>query len=85
MSTSLVKILSYSIFIAERQNNNILATLLKDYARARVSKLKFLFMLMLVASYKENTISVDDDKYYRFLSLYINSNANQICKTLLRS
>jgi hypothetical protein len=85
MSISLVKILSYSIFIAERQNNNILAILLKDYARARLSKFQFLFMLMLVASYKENTISVDDDKYYRVLSLYINSNANQICKTLIRS
>ena len=85
MTISLVKFLSYSIFIAELQHNNILVILLKDYARARTTKLQFLLILMLVGSYRDNPNSINGDKYYRFLSLYIKSNANQICKSLIRS
>jgi len=84
MSISLVKILSYSIFIAEEQNNSILAILLKDYARTRVTKIQFLFILILIVSYREKTISVDN-KFYQIMSLYISSHANNICKTLIRS
>jgi hypothetical protein len=85
MIISLVKFLSYSIFIAEQQNNNILLILLKDYAKSRTTKIQFLLMLILVNSYKENSNLIKDDKYYRFLSLYIKLNANQICKSLIRS
>ena len=85
MIISLVKFLSYSIFIAEQQNNNILLILLKDYAKSRTTKIQFLLMLILVNSYKENSNLIKDDKYYRFLSLYIKLNDNQICKSLIRS
>ena len=83
MSFSLVKILSYSIFIAEEQNNSILAILLKDYARTRVTKMQFLFILILIVSYREKTIS-DDNKFYKIMSLYINLHANNISKMLIR-
>ena len=84
MTISLVKFLSYSIFIAERQHNNILVILLKDYARTRTTKFQFLLILIFVSSYKENSNSIENDKYYKFLFLYIKSNANQICKSLIR-
>ena len=48
MSINLIKILSYSIFIAQNQNNKILTILLKDYVKIRVNKRQFLFILMLV-------------------------------------
>ncbi len=85
MSISLVKILSYSIFIAEQQNNNILVILLKDYARTRITKTQFLFMLMLIISYREKTIDIDDDKIYKIMSLYIRSQSTQICRSLILS
>jgi hypothetical protein len=85
MSLSLVKILSYSIFIAEQQNNNILVILLKDYARTRITKTQFLFMLMLIISYREKTIDIDDDKIYKIMSLYIRSQSTQICRSLILS
>ena len=85
MTISLVKFLSYSIFIAEQQNNNILVILLKDYARAATTKLQFLLILVLVSSYRDNPNSINSDKYYKFIFLYIKSNANQICKSLIRS
>jgi len=85
MSLSLVKILSYSIFIAEQQNNNILVILLKDYARTRITKTQFLFMLMLIISYREKTIDIDDDKIYKIMSIYIRSQSTQICRSLILS
>ncbi len=85
MSISLVKILSYSIFIAEQQNNKILEILLKDYARTKITKPQFLFMLMLIVSYREKTIDVYDDKIYKIMALYINSQSTQICRSLIRS
>ncbi|GAG56368.1 unnamed protein product [marine sediment metagenome] len=84
MSISLIKFLSYSIFIAEQQNNNILVLLLKDYARTRVTKMQFLFILMLIVSYRERALLIDN-KLYKILFLYIDTYADSICRTLILS
>ena len=59
MSISLIKILSCAIFIAERNKNKILTILLKDYAKARMSKSQFIFILLLVVCYRENNIFIN--------------------------
>ena len=82
MSVALIKILSCSIFIAEMQDKKILAILLKDYAKTRVNKSQFLFILMLAICYREyNTFR--NHNFYKILSVYINLHANCICKSLL--
>jgi hypothetical protein len=83
MSASLIKILSYSIFIAERQKKPILVILLKDYAKTKVTKTQFIFILILAICYKENMNS--NNKFYIFLSKYIEIYGNKICKHLLYS
>lgn len=82
MSTFLVKFLSYAIFIAEQQNRKVLVLLLKDYARTKVTKTQFIFILMLLVSYKKNILLVNNE-FYKVLFVYIDTHANNICKTLI--
>ena len=64
------------------QDKKILAILLKDYAKTRVNKSQFLFILMLAICYREcNTFR--NHNFYKILSIYINLHANCICKSLL--
>jgi hypothetical protein len=84
MSISLIKILSYSIFIAEKQKKSILVILLKDYAKTKVNKTQFIFILMLIVCYEENNIFINN-KVYQLLYKYIEIYENQICKQLLYS
>ena len=82
MSISLIKILSCAIFIAERNKNKILTILLKDYAKAKVSKSQFIFILLLVVCYKENNI-FENEIFYKLLSIYIKLYSNNICRSLI--
>ena len=82
MSFSLIKILSCAIFIAERNNNKILTILLRDYAKARMSKSQFMFILLLVVCYRENNIFINDN-FYKLLSIYINIHSSNMCRSLI--
>ena len=84
MSTSLIKILSLAIFIAQQQNKQILTILLKDYAKTRVTHTQFIFILILVMCYKDNNI-FKNDIFYRILDNYINLFGNHLCKFFLYS
>ncbi len=84
MSYSLVRILSYLIFIAEDQDKTILVILLKDYAKENLTKMQFLFMLLLITSYKTETSQINK-KLYKILECYINFQTNNICRTLIRT
>ena len=75
------RILSCSIFIAERHNNKILVILLKDYAKTKVTKSQFMFVLMLVVCYRENNIFINDN-FYKLLSAYITVYSNSMCRSL---
>ena len=82
MSVSLIKILSCSIFIAQKQNNNILTMLLKDYAKTQVNKTQFILILMLTLCYQNNNI-YKDQVFYQILDKYIYIYRNQLCKYFL--
>jgi hypothetical protein len=82
MSFSLVKILSCAIFIAERNNNKILTILLKDYAKTKVTKSQFIFIMMLAICYRENNI-YQNDSFYKLLLVYITLYSSSICRTLI--
>ena len=82
MSLSLIKILSCSIFIAEIQNKKILALLLKDYARKKVSRQQFLFILLLTILYKKNNIFIND-ALYKLLYKYIYFQEKELYRQLL--
>lgn len=82
MSFSLVKILSCAIFIAERNNNKILTILLKDYAKTKVTKSQFIFIMMLAICYRENNI-YQNDCFYKLLLVYITLYSSSICRTLI--
>ena len=56
--------------------------LLKDYARTKVTKTQFIFILMLLVSYKKNILLVNNE-FYKVLFVYIDTHANNICKTLI--
>ena len=82
MSISLIKVLSCSIFIANKYNNKILVILLKDYAKTRVNKTQFLFILMLAICYEDNHF-FKDDIIYKILDRYIYIHGNKLCKHFL--
>jgi len=82
MPAFLVKFLSYAIFIAEQQQRTVLILLLKDYAKTKVTKIQFIFILMLVESYRKNTLLINNE-FYKVLFIYIDTHANNICKTLI--
>ena len=82
MSISLVKILSCSIFIAQKQNKKILATLLKDYAKTQVNNTQFIFILMLIVCYEDNNIFINDT-FYKILEKYIDIFGNHLCRYLI--
>jgi len=82
MSISLIKILSCSIFIAKKKDNKILATLLKDYAKKKLSNIHYIFTLLLVGCLdKENIYS--KYAFYKILDAYITVHGNKLCKHLL--
>ena len=82
MSISLIKILSCSIFIAQKLDNKILVILLKDYAKVKVSKTHFIFILLLVACYKRDNI-FEKTAFYKILDAYITIHGNKLSKYLL--
>lgn len=84
MSLSLIKILSCSIFIAETHKKKILVTLLKDYAKTKVSKSQFIFILVLAICYRENNIFINE-KFYKILLAYITLYSSNMCRSLLLS
>ena len=53
MKFSLIKILSITIFIAEKQNNKILSILLYDYAKTLLSKNQFILLHILIKYQKK--------------------------------
>ena len=86
MSASLIKILSFSIFFLEKQKKPILVILLKDYAKTKVTKTQFIFILILAICYKESINSNNiNNNFFIFLNKYIEIYGNQICKHLLYS
>ena len=77
MSISLIKVLSCSIFIAEKHNNMILASLLKDHTKTCVNKTQFIFILMLVLCYKKHNI-YENNMSFQLLDRYIYIYGNQL-------
>jgi hypothetical protein len=82
MTTSIIKILSCSIYIAKQQNYKILEILLKDYVKNKYTKSQYLFIILLSACYKENNIFVNDS-FYKILEKYIILFRNQLCRQLI--
>ena len=84
MSISLIKILSLAIFISQQQNKQILTILLKDYAKTRVTRMQYIFILILVMCYTDNNI-FRNDIFYQILDKYIYLFSNHLCKYFLYS
>ena len=82
MSTSLIKILSCSIFIAQQQNKKMLTILLKDYAKTLVNHTQFVFILILVLCYENHNIFINDT-IYKILEKYIYIFGNNLCRQLI--
>ena len=82
MSLSLIKILSCCIFIAQEQNNKILAILIKDYAKTIITNKEFALLLFFVACYKKENI-FKHQLFYRILDKYLDIYSNHICKHLI--
>jgi hypothetical protein len=82
MTHSFIKILSCSIFIAEMYNKKVLAMLLKDYARTKVTQSQFILILMLTSCYRENNI-YRNDSLYKILVAYMEMYENSISRALI--
>jgi hypothetical protein len=82
MSLSIIKILSCSIFIAEKQNNKILSILLKDFFKIQLPKKQYLFILFIVESLKDKNIFIND-LFYKIIDIYIHHYGNRLSKYLL--
>ena len=84
MKFSLIKILSITIFIAEKQNNKILSILLYDYAKTLLSKNQFILLHILIKCYEKKNIFLSHP-FYNIIYYYIANHSTKICKTLLYS
>jgi hypothetical protein len=82
MSLSLIKLLSITIVIAQEQKNQILTTLLFDYAKTVITKKKLILFYLFIYSYKEKNILIDNS-LYKFITNYVKYYGNHICKDLL--
>ena len=82
MTISLIKILSITIFIAEKQQKKILTILLYDYAKSLISKNQFILLHILIKCYEKNNIFVTKPIYI-LINNYIENNSNTLCKNLL--
>ena len=84
MSFSLIKIISSAIFIAEKNNNKILTMLLIDYAKTRLSKSQYIYILMLSMCLHEKNI-FENEIFYKLLTIYIELHSTKLCRSLILS
>jgi len=82
MSYSLIKILSITIYVAENQNKKILVSLLHDYTKTHINKKQYIFLQMLIKSYKESDV-VKKNTFYKIIDNYIQHFGPRLCKYLL--
>ena len=82
MSYSFIKILSITIYVAEIQNKKILVSLLHDYTKIHINKKQYIFMRMLIQSYKESDV-IKKNTFYKIIDNYIQQFGLGLCKYLL--
>ena len=82
MTISLIRILAITIFIAHHQKNNILVTLLNDYAKTKLTIKQYLLLKILVGYYKDN-VNIISKPLFNSINKLLLTNSNNICKNLL--